>query len=54
VACTLIGLGLVVQFLTHLFGFAKKRARSSASIRPLPKASEPFAGTVLAIERSDA
>lgn len=31
IACSLIAFGLVVQFLTHLFGFASRRARSYAS-----------------------
>jgi hypothetical protein len=52
IACALIGLGLVVQFLMHLFAFAKKHKRSSASI-PLPLA--PTAdGTVFTIKRRQA
>ncbi len=34
VACTLVGLGLIVQFLIHLVGFA---TRSKSSVPPLPK-----------------
>ena len=30
-SCTLVGLGLVVQFAMHLVGFAKKRSRSAAA-----------------------
>ncbi len=33
VACTLVALGLLTQFLTHLFGFAKKRAQQ---LKPAP------------------
>ena len=54
VACSLIALGLVIQFLTHLFAFAKKRARLPAVVRVQTESLEPFAGTVLAAERSDA
>jgi hypothetical protein len=32
-ACSLVALGLVVQFLMHLFGFARKRAQQT---KPLP------------------
>ena len=34
VACALIGAGLLVQFLTHLFKFAKKRATAQTTARP--------------------
>jgi hypothetical protein len=44
IACSLVALGLIVQFLTHLFGFAKKRAQQakmpaprSAPVKPLPE-----------------
>jgi hypothetical protein len=33
IACSLVALGLVVQFLMHLFGFARKRAQKP---KPLP------------------
>ncbi|MGD1086160.1 MAG: cytochrome c biogenesis protein ResB [Verrucomicrobiota bacterium] len=33
-ACSLVALGLVVQFLTHLFGFAKKQAQKAAQEIP--------------------
>ena len=36
VACSMVGLGLVVQFLIHLVGFATKRKNPAT---PLPKAS---------------
>jgi hypothetical protein len=36
VACSLVALGLVVQFLMHLFGFARKRAQQT---KPLPAKS---------------
>jgi hypothetical protein len=32
IACVMVGAGLLVQFLTHLFGFARKRA---AQVQPL-------------------
>lgn len=49
IACALIGLGLILQFMMHLFSFAKKHARSSASI-PAPVA--PAAdGTVFTVRR---
>ena len=31
VACSLVALGLITQFLMHLIGFARKRAQSSSS-----------------------
>ena len=34
VACSLVALGLVVQFLMHLSGFARKRAQSLESAPP--------------------
>jgi hypothetical protein len=36
IACSLVALGLVVQFLTHLFAFARRRAQST---KPLPAKS---------------
>jgi hypothetical protein len=54
IACALIALGLVVQFLTHLFGFARKRARRAASFQQPPQGRKPFARPVLASTRSNA
>jgi hypothetical protein len=34
VACSLVALGLVVQFLMHLFGFAEKRAQQTTNPQP--------------------
>lgn len=54
VACSLIALGLLVQFLTHLFGFARK------SFRRLEPAAIPagerkrFVAPALAIKKSEA
>jgi hypothetical protein len=48
-ACGLVALGLVVQFLMHLFSFARKRA---ARLKPVPargvKAAPPMAEPALA------
>jgi hypothetical protein len=40
-ACSLVALGLVVQFLTHLFGFARKQAQKAgpAPLRGAPAAA---------------
>ena len=38
IACLIIALGLLVQFLTHLAGFARKRARSAESAGRDPSA----------------
>jgi hypothetical protein len=54
VACSLMAVGLLAQFLTHLFGFARKRGRQLEPASRPAKAREPFAGTVLAVRRSDA
>src|SRR5208282_5323279 len=42
VACSLIALGLLTQFLTHLFGFAQKRARRSEPATTPATARERF------------
>jgi hypothetical protein len=69
IACLLIAAGLVAQFLTHLFGFARKQARSaqcSGGLRPpqifdgaskkasSPPNHEPSPTPALAVERSEA
>jgi hypothetical protein len=45
IACSLVALGLVVQFLMHLFGFARKRAQQTKSPpsrnKPATPALEP-------------
>jgi hypothetical protein len=54
VACSLVAAGLIVQFLTHLFGFARKRAQQ---IKPAPARGTPPAKALqpaLAGKRSDA
>lgn len=48
IACSLIAFGLIVQFLTHLLGFAKKRARSAT-----PKAHEFLLGPTFAMTRNE-
>jgi hypothetical protein len=53
VACLLIAAGLVVQFITHLFGFAGKKARQAAAPRRGGEL-EPLAEPLLAVRRSDA
>jgi hypothetical protein len=53
IACALIAFGLIVQFLTHLFSFAKKRARSSTPIQRPPKSRVIFGQSVAAIIRND-
>jgi hypothetical protein len=40
IACSLVALGLVVQFLMHLFSFARKRAQQT---KPLPPRNAPAA-----------
>jgi hypothetical protein len=54
VACSLMGIGLLAQFLTHLFGFARKRARQSARVSTPASGRECFVEPVLAVKRSDA
>jgi hypothetical protein len=54
VACLLIGAGLAAQFLTHLFGFARKQARSAPPLRHAAQELEPLAHPALAAGRSDA
>jgi hypothetical protein len=51
-ACTLVALGLVVQFLTHLFGFAKKQAQKTAPLPPRAKPSAPVLQPAAAGKRS--
>jgi hypothetical protein len=34
IACSLVALGLTIQFLTHLFGFARKRAQQTNGAAP--------------------
>lgn len=51
VACGLMGAGLLVQFLTHLFSFARKRARR---VEAPPKTAEHGVGPALVAERSGA
>lgn len=44
VACSLVALGLITQFLMHLFGFARKRAQQlkpATAAAPARKASSP-------------
>ena len=41
VACSLVALGLVVQFLMHLSGFARKRAQSLEAAPPQRTSLEP-------------
>lgn len=53
-ACLLIAAGLVAQFLTHLFAFARKQARSAAPLRPAAQDREPLPQPALAVGRSDA
>jgi hypothetical protein len=40
IACSLVALGLVVQFLMHLFSFARKRAQQT---KPQPARNKPVA-----------
>jgi len=48
VACSLVALGLVVQFMMHLLGFAKKQSRPAARMAEAEKRSKPGARPVLA------
>ena len=51
-ACSLVALGLIVQFLTHLFGFARKRAQQ---LKAVPAPAPPPTGVLqpaLAAKRS--
>jgi hypothetical protein len=41
IACSLVALGLVVQFAIHLFGFAKKQGRQLQPATPRNKPSGP-------------
>ncbi len=54
VACALIAAGLVAQFLTHLYGFARKRARPAAPVPAPAEERERLAEPVLETERSEA
>jgi hypothetical protein len=40
IACSLVALGLVTQFLMHLFAFARRRAQQT---KPLPPKKAPVA-----------
>lgn len=48
VACSLVALGLVVQFLMHLLGFAKKQARPVTPLAASANGGGPGVATVLA------
>ncbi len=54
VACSLIALGLLVQFLTHLFGFARKRARQFQPSAAPARVGARFAQPALTVQRSEA
>jgi hypothetical protein len=54
VACSLMATGLLAQFLTHLFGFARKRARQAGPVSTPAKARERFVEPALAGRRSGA
>ncbi len=41
ISCTLVGLGLLVQFLTHLMGFAKRRRHQLGVSRGHPSDPKP-------------
>jgi hypothetical protein len=54
VACALIGVGWLAQFLTHLFGFARRGARPSLRV-PAPAGTlEPLLEPMLDAGRSGA
>ena len=53
-ACLLIAVGLAAQFLTHLYGFARKEARPAGPLRRSARRREALAEPVLAAGRSDA
>jgi cytochrome c biogenesis protein ResB len=53
VACTLVALGLIVQFLTHLLAFAKKRAMQAKSVPVRGAPPEKVLQPALAGKRSD-
>ena len=52
-ACSLVALGLVVQFLTHLFGFAKKQAQKARTVPRPAMPAAPVLKPALAERRSD-
>jgi hypothetical protein len=52
-ACSLVALGLVVQFLTHLFGFAKKQAQKARAAAHAVRPVTPILKPALAGKRSD-
>jgi hypothetical protein len=54
VACSLIALGLLAQFLSHLFGFARKRARQLEPVATPATVCERFAEPAVAVGRSGA
>ncbi len=37
ISCTLVGIGLITQFLTHLIGFVRKRSGQNRPTQPPPK-----------------
>jgi hypothetical protein len=50
VACSLVALGLITQFLMHLSGFARKRARS---LQPAPPQQTPLAPDLAPVAGND-
>jgi hypothetical protein len=48
IACSLVALGLVVQFLMHLFSFARKRAQQSSPAAAVKKKGAPLLEPALA------
>jgi hypothetical protein len=54
VACALIGVGLLAQFLTHLFGFARRGARPSQRVPAPAETPEPLVEPMLDAGRSGA
>ena len=52
VACSLVALGLVTQFLMHLIGFARKRAKAAADMPPAARSPEPALASTTANRRS--
>jgi ResB-like family len=48
IACSLVALGLVVQFLMHLFSFARKRAQQTKPVLPRNSPAAPLLEPALA------
>src|SRR5208282_3532988 len=48
IACSLVALGLLVQFLMHLFGFARKRAQQTKPLPVRPSTAAPLLVPALA------